>query len=217
MYNIQYAQDYSHDCKSKKRVNTSYSVYKSKTKTYLSKMFTCAKSLQSCLTPCDPMDCSPPGSSAHGTLQARILEWVPMPSSRGSSQSRDQTYVSCVSCIGRQILYHRVVAKSCPTLCNPMDCSLPGSPVRGIFQARILEWVVISSSRALPLVLPRLIKLPYIVKISVNWMERSPGKIKLKRSLEEYVSYATFCVKWGWGADLQSYLLTYAWRNSGRL
>ena len=152
MYNIQYAQDYSHDCKSKKRVNTSYSVYKSKTKTYLSKMFTCAKSLQSCLTPCDPMDCSPPGSSAHGTLQARILEWV-----------------------------------------------------------------VISSSRALPLVLPRLIKLPYIVKISVNWMERSPGKIKLKRSLEEYVSYATFCVKWGWGADLQSYLLTYAWRNSGRL
>ena len=44
-----------------------------------------AKSLQSCLTLCDPMDCSPPGSSVHGILQARILEWVAMPFSRGSS------------------------------------------------------------------------------------------------------------------------------------
>ena len=42
------------------------------------------KSLQSCLTLCDPMDCSPPGSSVHGFLQATILEWVAMPSSRGS-------------------------------------------------------------------------------------------------------------------------------------
>ena len=39
------------------------------------------------------------------------------------------------------------VAQSCPTLCNPMDCSLPGSSVHGIFQARILEWVAISFSR----------------------------------------------------------------------
>ena len=44
-----------------------------------------AKSLQSCPTLCDPMDCSPPGSSVHGILQARILEWVAMPSSRESS------------------------------------------------------------------------------------------------------------------------------------
>ena len=44
-----------------------------------------AKSLQLCLTLCDPMDCSPPGSSVHGILQARILEWVAMPTSRGSS------------------------------------------------------------------------------------------------------------------------------------
>ena len=47
-----------------------------------------AKSLQLCLTLCDPMDCSPPGSSVHGVLQARILQWVSMPSSRGSSQPR---------------------------------------------------------------------------------------------------------------------------------
>ena len=46
---------------------------------------------QSCLTLCDPMDCSPPGSSVHGILQARILEWVAISFSRGSSRSMDQT------------------------------------------------------------------------------------------------------------------------------
>ena len=49
-----------------------------------------AKSLQSRLTPCDPMDCSPSGSSVHGVLRARILKWVAMPSSRGSFQSSDK-------------------------------------------------------------------------------------------------------------------------------
>ena len=49
----------------------------------------CAKSLQSFLTLCDPMDCSLPGSSVSGILQARILEWVAMPFSRASSQPRD--------------------------------------------------------------------------------------------------------------------------------
>ena len=49
---------------------------------------------QSCLTLCDPMHCSLPGSSVHGILQARILEWVALPSSGGSSQPRDQTHVS---------------------------------------------------------------------------------------------------------------------------
>ena len=55
-----------------------------------------AKSLQSCPTLCDPMDCSPPDSSVHGILQARILEWVTVPSSRGSSQPKDQTCVSYI-------------------------------------------------------------------------------------------------------------------------
>ena len=45
----------------------------------------CAQSLQSCLTLCDPMDCSPPGSSIHGILQARIPEWIAISFSRGSS------------------------------------------------------------------------------------------------------------------------------------
>ena len=48
-----------------------------------------AKLLQLCLTLCDPMDCSPPGSSVHGILQARIQEWVAIYSSRRSSQPRD--------------------------------------------------------------------------------------------------------------------------------
>ena len=52
---------------------------------------------QSCLTPCNPMDCSPPGSSVHGILQARILEWVAMFSSRGSSQCRDRTHDSGIA------------------------------------------------------------------------------------------------------------------------
>ena len=54
----------------------------------------CAQLLQSCLTLCNLMDCSPPGSSVHGILQARILEWVAMPSSRGSSPTGDQTCIS---------------------------------------------------------------------------------------------------------------------------
>ena len=57
------------------------------------------KSLQSCLTLCDPMDSSPPGSSVHGILLTRILEWVAMPSSRGSSLCKDGTSVSCGSSI----------------------------------------------------------------------------------------------------------------------
>ena len=66
----------------------------------------CAKSLQSCLTLWDPIDCCPPGSSVQGILQARLLEWVSKSSSRRSSWSRNWTHLSCVSCIGRQILYH---------------------------------------------------------------------------------------------------------------
>ena len=51
---------------------------------------------------CNPLDCSPPDSSVRGIFQARTLEWLAMSSSRGSSQPKDQT---CISCIGRQILY----------------------------------------------------------------------------------------------------------------
>ena len=105
------------------------------------------------------MDCNPPGSSVHEILQARILEWVAIPFSRVSAQPRDGTHVSCT---GWWIPDHwapgkpsrvvccvvlRLVAQLCQTLCDPMDCSPPGSSVRVIFQARILEWVAMPSSR----------------------------------------------------------------------
>ena len=73
--------------------------------------------LQSCLTLCDPIDCNPPGSSIHGILQARILECVAMPSSRGSSQPRDQTCVSHVSCVGRRFF-------TTSTICTSNDFGL---------------------------------------------------------------------------------------------
>ena len=60
----------------------------------------------SCVWLCDAMDCSLPGSSVHGIQQASILEWVATFSSRGSSQPRDWTHVSYISCTGRQVLYH---------------------------------------------------------------------------------------------------------------
>ena len=93
------------------------------------------KVAQSCPTLCDPTDCSLPGSSVHGILQARMLEWVAIPSSRGSSQPRDQTQVSGIAggffTIGatRQRLLVSSVAQLCPTLCDPMNRSMPGLPV----------------------------------------------------------------------------------------
>ena len=113
-----------------------------------------------------PWNCSLPGSSFHGILQARILEWVAMPSSRGPFWSRDRTRLPCVSCVARRILYHWGSCQNwdrslklpykmwkCYSFSrvwlffDPIDCSLPGSSVHGIFQARILEWVAISFSR----------------------------------------------------------------------
>ena len=104
---------------------------------------------QSCPNLCDCMDCSPPGSSVHEILQARLLEWIAIPFSRGSSWPKDQTQFSCIA--GRFLtiwvtretrsLYNRYniynlslvqfssVAQSCPTLCDPMNCSMPGLPV----------------------------------------------------------------------------------------
>ena len=90
----------------------------------------------------------------------RILEWVAYPFSRGSSPPRNQTTVSCIeggfftnwAIREAQIIQVTcvLVFQSCLTLCDPMDCSPPGSSVHGISQARILEWVAIPFSRDLP-------------------------------------------------------------------
>ena len=108
-----------------------------------------AKLLQSCTILCNLMDCSPPGSSVHGILQARILEWVAIPFSRGSSQPRDRTCIFCI--VGRfftaEPSVRVLVTQSYLTLCDHMDCSPPDSSAQGTFQARILKWVATPSSR----------------------------------------------------------------------
>ena len=63
---------------------------------------------QSCLSLFDPMDCRLPGSSVHGILKERILEWVAISYFRGSSLSKERICISYVSCIGRRILHHCV-------------------------------------------------------------------------------------------------------------
>ena len=82
-----------------------------------------AKFLQSCLTLCDPIDGSPPGSSVPGILQATILEWVAISFPN-----------ACM---------HAKSLQSCPTLCDAMDSSPPGPSIHRILQARTLEWVAI--------------------------------------------------------------------------
>ena len=75
---------------------------------------------QSCLTLCNPMNCNLPGSSVHGIFQARILEWVAISFSRGSSWPRDQTHISWVSCTGRWVPHH---CSAC--IISPYHDSLP--------------------------------------------------------------------------------------------
>ena len=103
---------------------------------------TCYSVVKLCSVLCDPMDCSLPGFSVYGVLQARILKCVAISLSRTSSWIRDQIYIYF---IGRQIFYHRTtreaqretsssvqfssVTQSYPNLCDPMNCSTPGLPV----------------------------------------------------------------------------------------
>ena len=88
------------------------------------------------------MGCGLLGSSVHGILQARIMEWVAVPFSRESSKPRDQTQVSCISdsfftiWVTREVYAAAKSLQSCPTLCSPIDGCPPGYPVPGILQAR---------------------------------------------------------------------------------
>ena len=103
-----------------------------------------AKSLQSCPTLCDPIDGSPSGSPVPGTLQERTLEWVAISFSNAwkwkvkvKSESEKWKW---------KVKSESEVAQLCLTLSDPMDCSLLGSSIHGIFQARVLEWGAIAFS-----------------------------------------------------------------------
>ena len=111
---------------------------------------TAAQSLSHILTLCSPMDSRPPGSFVHGISQAKILEWVAISFSRGSSWPLDWTgRIFTISATWEDLgtLKWREVAQYCLILCDPMDCSLPGFSINGIFQARVLEWVARGSSQ----------------------------------------------------------------------
>ena len=84
----------------------------------------CCSVAQSCPTLCNPLDYSPSGSSVNAILQARILKQVAISFSRGSSRPRDQTCVTCVSCIGRWIDRHEQLLTS---FLAPLSCLENGS------------------------------------------------------------------------------------------
>ena len=84
---------------------------------------------QLCPTRCNPMDCSPPGSSLHGILQARVLEWVAISFSRGSSRLRDRTRISCAA--GRRFNLWVTSLTQLPPL-TPSSQSFPNTKVRGL-------------------------------------------------------------------------------------
>ena len=102
---------------------------------------------QSCPIFCDPMDCSLPGSSVHGILQARILEWVAIFS---PGDSLDPEIKSESPALQEDSLPSEQlgvwVTQSCLTFHAPMDHSPPGSSAHGILEARILKWVTIAFS-----------------------------------------------------------------------
>ena len=106
----------------------------------------CVCSVTPCLTLCDL-----PGSDVHGIFQARILEWVAVCFSRGSSQPRDQTCFSCIPCIGRWVLYQ--LCHLCPLLAasSCLSSQVPGSPALW----RTSDWAFLSVlDWALPNYLP---------------------------------------------------------------
>ena len=126
---------------------------------------------QSCLMLCNPMVCSPTGSSVHGISQARILEWVAMPFSRGSSQPRDQTW-GLLHC--RQILYHLSHQGS---LLTPTDITSWKFSISSSFISYNLTSLLITPSWLLRLSLPRslfiteVLSAPFFLESNTSYTE----------------------------------------------
>ena len=122
--------------------------------------YCCCSVAMLCLTLCDPMDWSPPGSSVHGIFQARILD--------------------AMLCYDKSL-------QSCPTLCDPIDRSPPGSPVPGILQARTQEWVAISFSNAWKWKV-KVRSLSRVRLLATPWTPAYQAPLSMRFSRQEYWS-----------------------------
>ena len=130
-------------------------------------MLSCFSCVQLCVT---LWTVRPPGFSVHGILQVRILEWVAMPSSRGSSQPRDRTHISCVSCIGRQVLYHY-----CHLGNETLAASTPSANKRN--QGSLKKWLILGQGQEL-------------YKINLDHLIVSESKVVPKKKKKETIIHA---------------------------
>ena len=137
----------------------------------------CAKSLQSCLTLC-----SPPGSSVHGILQARTLEWVAIPFSRGSSQPRDWTRISYISCTaGRFITTEPPGRPNSQHLCPPR-------------KKREFIWEILTRQQALPRTTMSIGESKVLFSKSFQWPEENENNYS-NLILDFYICALTLAIK----------------------
>ena len=133
---------------------------------------------QLCLTLCNLVDYSPLGSSDHGISQVRMLEWIAISCSKGSFQPRDQTQVSCASCIGRQIVYH------CPTREDP------------ITPLSLLSCIIICQMRPIVSEMLQAILSHFWMKIELKDSHFAEKKTNLHgdRAIEQFLFTMSFCL-----------------------
>ena len=131
-------------------------------------LYVCVLVAQSCPTLCDPMGCSPPGSSVLGIFQARSLEWVAISSSRGSSWPSDWIWVLCV---GRQMPHHLSHQGS------PLCCLYDRKPTLGI--SLMVQWLIPCSQCKGPRFNPR--ELRYLM------LQLSSRKLQIRPSAAKYI------------------------------
>ena len=148
------------------------------------------------------MDCSPPGRSVHGILQARTLEWVAVPSSRGSSRPRDRNCISCVSCTGRRVLYHWATWSPLRSLASPFAFLHFQNVYRLLYGLSLDFYVVICRrNRVLISSHPDLISLCISLTagtfelLFVNLLTKCAGKLTVKKKKKALICRWFLCCK----------------------
>ena len=156
-----------------------------------------------CPSLCEPMDGSPPGFSVHEIFQARVLEWVAISYSKGSSGPRGQTRVSCISCIGRRILYSCTTWEALLEYYIPEGITIPTSrskwersglvsvkhtPRSVLFPLRALRILSRSSEVALDQSFPR-----WLRPLWVGWEGQARMTLMVDFITEHLGLYLTLC------------------------